>query len=161
MSASKRSTIVVLAVMNLSLMLPVAGLLFWRPGPVRSAPPAIETQRSMVASEASDEAAPKVPVHTPTAGNLAESESRTIELFRVTSPSVVHITTSKVARDYFSMNVQEIPQGSGTGFVWDKAGHIVTNNHVMPMLRWLRLMIKPAFLRSSSVLPLTKTWQFF
>lgn len=131
MSASKRSTIVVLAVVNLGVMLIMVALLFGRPIAVRSSAPASEDRRSVVASDVSEGAARDVPVHAPTAGNLADSETRTIELFRVTSPSVVHITTSRVARDYFSMNVQEIPQGSGTGFVWDKAGHIVTNNHVI------------------------------
>ena len=62
---------------------------------------------------------------------LASQERATIELFRKTSPSVVHITTSQVKRDFFTMDLQEIPQGSGTGFVWDRQGHIVTNYHVI------------------------------
>ncbi len=62
---------------------------------------------------------------------LATEEQATIDLFKAASPSVVHITTSRVARDFFSLNAQEVPQGSGTGFVWDTAGHIVTNYHVI------------------------------
>lgn len=62
---------------------------------------------------------------------LASEEEATIKLFKTTSPSVVHITTSRVARDFFSLDVQQIPQGSGTGFVWDQEGHIVTNYHVI------------------------------
>ncbi len=64
-------------------------------------------------------------------GNLAEDERTTIELFKSASPSVVHITTHRVERDFFSLDMYKIPRGSGTGFVWDKAGHIVTNYHVI------------------------------
>jgi S1-C subfamily serine protease len=62
---------------------------------------------------------------------LAIGERATIELFKTSSPSVVHITTSRVSRSVFQLDVQAIPQGSGTGFVWDAAGHIVTNYHVI------------------------------
>ncbi|NNE00750.1 MAG: trypsin-like serine protease [Pirellulaceae bacterium] len=62
---------------------------------------------------------------------IAEEEVATIALFKAAAPSVVHITTHSVQRDYFSMNLQKIPRGSGTGFVWDKQGHIVTNFHVI------------------------------
>lgn len=63
-------------------------------------------------------------------GDLAEDEKTTIELFRKVSKSVVYITTITVGRD-FSMNLLEIPKGTGTGFVWDDQGHIVTNYHVI------------------------------
>ncbi len=64
-------------------------------------------------------------------GPLAADELAHVELFRKTSPSVVHITSLGVQRDLFSMNVQQVPRGTGTGFVWDAAGHIVTNYHVI------------------------------
>lgn len=64
-------------------------------------------------------------------GSLAEDERSTIELFKAASPSVVHITTHRVEQDFFSLDMYKIPRGSGTGFVWDKAGHIVTNYHVI------------------------------
>jgi S1-C subfamily serine protease len=64
-------------------------------------------------------------------GALAADEVAHIELFKRTSPSVVHITTLATQRDMFSMNVQQVPRGTGTGFVWDDAGHIVTNFHVI------------------------------
>ncbi|HEX7182416.1 MAG TPA: trypsin-like peptidase domain-containing protein [Thermoanaerobaculia bacterium] len=64
-------------------------------------------------------------------GDLAADEKSTIALFENASPSVVFITSIAVQEDIFRMNVQEIPQGSGTGFVWDKAGHVVTNFHVI------------------------------
>jgi S1-C subfamily serine protease len=63
-------------------------------------------------------------------GNLAEDEKATIELFRRASPSVVFITTlTQEARGLFE--VQDVPAGAGSGFVWDKDGHVVTNFHVI------------------------------
>ncbi len=64
-------------------------------------------------------------------GDLAEDEESTIELFRRASPSVVYITTTRAVRRGMSFNVLEIPQGSGSGVIWDRDGHIVTNFHVI------------------------------
>jgi S1-C subfamily serine protease len=64
------------------------------------------------------------------AGDLAEDEKSTIRLFKQASQSVVHITTSELGRD-FGFNILEIPRGTGSGFVWDEKGHIVTNYHVI------------------------------
>lgn len=64
-------------------------------------------------------------------GDLAEEEKANIELFRSISPSVVYITTLQQRIDFGSRNVQEIPSGTGSGFVWDDKGHIVTNYHVV------------------------------
>src|SRR5437762_6632364 len=63
-------------------------------------------------------------------GDLATDEQSTIDLFKETSPSVVFITTAARV-DLFNRNPPEIPQGSGSGFIWDDAGHIVTNFHVV------------------------------
>lgn len=62
---------------------------------------------------------------------LDPAEIKTINLFEKTSESVVYITTSSIKRDYWTRNEFEIPRGSGSGFVWDKEGHIVTNFHVI------------------------------
>ncbi|MEM8952920.1 MAG: trypsin-like peptidase domain-containing protein [Verrucomicrobiota bacterium] len=64
-------------------------------------------------------------------GPLLEMEAKTIALFEQASPSVVYITSVALRRDFFSRNVFEIPQGTGTGFIWDDDGHIVTNFHVI------------------------------
>ncbi|HTM08290.1 MAG TPA: trypsin-like peptidase domain-containing protein [Verrucomicrobiae bacterium] len=64
-------------------------------------------------------------------GDLAADEKSTIALFRQASPSVVHITTVTVARDFFTLNLLQIPEGSGSGFVWDENGNVVTNFHVI------------------------------
>jgi S1-C subfamily serine protease len=62
---------------------------------------------------------------------LNTEERATITLFRQASPSVVYITTLTRQRDFFNLNVTEIPQGSGSGFIWDQEGHIITNFHVI------------------------------
>lgn len=62
---------------------------------------------------------------------LTASEVSTIKLFENAAPSVCFITTSNVRQDYWSRNVMEIPGGTGSGFVWDNKGHIVTNYHVI------------------------------
>jgi S1-C subfamily serine protease len=64
-------------------------------------------------------------------GELAEEEKSTIAVFREASPSVVHITTLAVRQDIFSLDVFQIPQGTGSGIVWDQDGHILTNFHVI------------------------------
>jgi S1-C subfamily serine protease len=64
-------------------------------------------------------------------GDLAEDEKATIALFQNASPSVVFITSLAVQQEMFSLNVQEIPQGAGSGFLWDRQGHVVTNFHVI------------------------------
>lgn len=63
--------------------------------------------------------------------SLGAEERATITLFREASPSVVYITTVARQRDFFNLNVFEMPQGSGSGFVWDQEGHIITNFHVI------------------------------
>jgi len=62
---------------------------------------------------------------------LLEDERNSIDIFEKVSPSVVFITSKAVQWDLFSLNVFEIPQGSGSGFIWDEQGHIVTNYHVI------------------------------
>jgi len=62
---------------------------------------------------------------------LEESENRRIEVFERNAPSVVFIDTFSVKQDAFSPNIMEVPLGTGSGFVWDKDGHIVTNYHVV------------------------------
>jgi len=68
-------------------------------------------------------------------GDLAADEQSTIALFEAASPSVVFLTTMArvpVRRNRFGLSeVRELPQGSGSGFLWDADGHVVTNYHVI------------------------------
>ena len=63
--------------------------------------------------------------------DYGDHELGVIELFDSAAPSVVFITTSTVQRRGISMDVTEMPRGTGTGFMWDEYGHIVTNFHVI------------------------------
>ena len=64
-------------------------------------------------------------------GELSEIEKTNIAIYKQTKPSVVHITSLTVQRDEWTLNSQEVPEGTGSGFVWDEDGHIVTNYHVI------------------------------
>jgi S1-C subfamily serine protease len=62
---------------------------------------------------------------------LLPGEQATIDLFEASRPAVVYITTQARVVDAWTRNVFNIPRGSGSGFIWDERGHIVTNNHVV------------------------------
>ncbi len=64
-------------------------------------------------------------------GDLSEAEETTIALFEQAAPSVVFITRLTHRADPFRRQILEIPEGSGSGFVWDARGHVVTNFHVI------------------------------
>ncbi len=64
-------------------------------------------------------------------GNIAEDEKATISLFENSRDSVVFITTKAQVRDFWTRNVFTVPRGTGSGFIWDDAGHVVTNFHVI------------------------------
>ncbi|HSD88203.1 MAG TPA: trypsin-like peptidase domain-containing protein [Kofleriaceae bacterium] len=62
---------------------------------------------------------------------LGADEQGTIDIFEKFSKGVVHVTSLQTARNRMTLDVTEIPQGTGTGFCWDQQGHIVTNFHVV------------------------------
>jgi len=89
---------------------------------------------------------PRTPVATPVAvaasqplaeqplperSDLDAEERHTIALFKSASRSVAYITTQVEQVDFWTRSVSEIPSGTGSGFVWDDRGHIVTNFHVV------------------------------
>ncbi len=91
--------------------------------------PQPSTTRTEPAASTAAPAAAVVPIVA--RGDLAQDEQSTIELFRRASPSVVFVTNIALRRDAFTFRPFEVPQGAGTGFVWDAQGHIVTNYHVV------------------------------
>jgi S1-C subfamily serine protease len=78
-------------------------------------------------------ASPRIVVAPPVIprAELSDLEKSNIALFSSRSKSVVHITTVTLQQDIFRLNAMEVPQGMGSGFVWDTEGHIVTNFHVI------------------------------
>jgi len=68
---------------------------------------------------------------TPPPQELGADERATMAVFDKVSRSVVFISNTAIQRDFWSLDMMEVPQGSGSGFVWNKQGHIVTNFHVI------------------------------
>lgn len=64
------------------------------------------------------------------AADLLPVETKTIDIYRRAVPSTVNVSNIKLAKNFYYGEV-EIPQGQGSGFVWDDQGHIVTNFHVV------------------------------
>jgi 2-alkenal reductase len=62
---------------------------------------------------------------------LSGLERSTIQLFEKASPSVVQVTAETSGAEMSSLEVADPATQSGTGFVWDSAGNIVTNDHVV------------------------------
>jgi S1-C subfamily serine protease len=108
----------------LVLLFLLALFLWWRFAPPL---PFWPSWRSGAVSNSAD-AQPRDP--TPR-GDIMEIEKTTINLYKRVAPSVVHITSLTAQRDIFNMNVQQVPKGTGSGFIWSKEGHVVTNYHVI------------------------------
>ncbi len=70
-------------------------------------------------------------VVTPRPSSLRADELETIRVFERVAKSVVFIKNTALRQDFFSLNLFEVPQGSGSGFIWDRQGHVVTNFHVI------------------------------
>ncbi len=68
---------------------------------------------------------------TPAPAELGPDERSTMAVFERATKSVVFISNTAIQRDFWSFDILEVPQGSGSGFVWNKQGHIVTNFHVI------------------------------
>jgi len=100
----------------------------------------------VLAAACRDRAAPIAPAGPaptpPSPGARLEDERNTIAIFAAASPSTVFVTQTQAVYDYFGRGVQEVPAGSGSGFVWDDRGHIVTNFHVVDGARSLRVTFR-------------------
>ena len=63
--------------------------------------------------------------------DLTSDEKGTIAIFKHNNPAVVYISTVKRMINPYTRDIREIPSGTGTGFIWDTKGHIITNYHVV------------------------------
>ena len=108
------------------------------------APAATATQARSINVKATPIATPLAPGNTYDARNspthpftnaptptYTPEEERTIRLFEEASPAVCFITTKAIRRSFWSYESQEVDSGSGSGFTWDKEGHVITNFHVI------------------------------
>jgi 2-alkenal reductase len=87
-------------------------------------------------------------------GDLADAERATVELFQRVSPSVVHVFARPSGRDLMLMDGGGGGGGgvqSGTGFIWDNAGHVVTNNHVIQGARPVTIRLASGDIVSAEV----------
>src|SRR5512140_342050 len=64
-------------------------------------------------------------------GPLTAEEKTNSAVFESSKASVVYISTSERILDYWTRNIMTVPHGTGSGFIWDSAGHVVTNLHVV------------------------------
>jgi S1-C subfamily serine protease len=76
------------------------------------------------------EARPVKPV-PPSPDDLLANERNSVDVFRRAAPSTVFVTENRLVRDRWSLRPLEVPAGTGSGWVWDDRGHIVTNYHVV------------------------------
>jgi S1-C subfamily serine protease len=122
---SARSPFLTLALLAMVVFLVVQLVERHRPVPVH-APAA----RSAAASAAPSSAAAEDPATDPAPAPAAPTEATTV--YKRVSPSVVAVANNAlVRRGFFGFQLYEVPQGAGSGFVWDRKGHIVSNYHVV------------------------------
>ena len=86
--------------------------------------------------------APVVSPPTQPTPPLPDSENRVVEVFKHVAPSVVSVANKALVSDFWGLRVFEVPQGVGSGFVWDKEGHIVSNFHVVEGASALQVTLK-------------------
>ena len=95
-----------------------------------STPPFEAARAALTTADLQPDAAPEPSSDRSQLEGLTEDERRGIAVFRNAADSVVNVNSVAVRRTFF-FDVTRIPQGSGSGFFWDRQGHVVTNFHVV------------------------------
>uniref|UniRef100_A0A1D1ZZT2 PDZ domain-containing protein n=1 Tax=Auxenochlorella protothecoides TaxID=3075 RepID=A0A1D1ZZT2_AUXPR len=67
----------------------------------------------------------------PEPSDLTPEEQQSVHIFKENTPAVVNIANIATKRAYLSTDLLRLPQGQGSGFLWDDQGHVVTNYHVI------------------------------
>ncbi|GAB5033989.1 serine-type peptidase [Nannochloropsis oceanica] len=105
---------------------------FSRPLPAAAIPPLFKpVPVATTTSRISEPPKPSYKDATLSPFELRMGEAMRIDIFQEATPSVAFINTFVEQRDAFSMNVMDVPAGTGSGFVWNDEGYIVTNYHVI------------------------------
>lgn len=65
------------------------------------------------------------------AGPMTSEEKSRIDIFSKAKASVVNVSSAQLVRNRFTLDVLQVPKGTGTGFIWDEKGRVVTNYHVV------------------------------
>lgn len=98
---------------------------------------------SLWGSTGCERSTPTLPLSTPPAQaqqptqaqqpapQMLSDERNNIEIFRQAAPSTVYITRISLRTNLLTLDTFRIPSGTGSGFIWDRQGHIVTNYHVV------------------------------
>jgi S1-C subfamily serine protease len=116
-------------------------------------PPAAQTPVQSPATPAQAPAAPVPAAAIPdlTTNAPIEDERNTMAIFRAVAPTAVFVTQKRVVVDYWAGAAVEVPAGSGSGFVWDKQGHVVTNFHVIQGARSLIVTLQDQSTHEASI----------
>ena len=85
--------------------------------------------------------ADSIPANIAQRADLTPEEKGTIAIFRHNNPSVVYISTVKRVINVWTRDISEVPSGTGTGFIWDNKGHIITNYHVVEQNKTARVRL--------------------
>jgi S1-C subfamily serine protease len=90
-------------------------------------------KRDLVERLRLSEASPRTREASIPSRGLSDQELSLISTFKRVSPSVANIKTTTLVPQQRGLQLQglEVPQGSGSGFLWDDKGHVVTNFHVV------------------------------
>ncbi|MCA9488906.1 MAG: trypsin-like peptidase domain-containing protein [Myxococcales bacterium] len=82
------------------------------------------------------------PVHPPSRESRTEDERNSVDVFRAMAPATVFVTQNQLVLDRYSLRATEVATGTGSGFVWDAQGHVVTNYHVIDGARSLSVTLQ-------------------